>query len=114
MALPNLKLSPAELASLWTRRIVSSVLLVLLEFVIFSKFLTSPPWWIGFATSPCLAFATWQVVARIVTTEHFRFSLDPMVRNSKQLADVLFTVAFALNALYFVYHLYSYLPAELR
>ncbi len=105
MAIPDLHPSRAELVKMWTRKIVFVVGLLILELVTFLGVLARPPFWIGLITAPVLAFVCWQLVSRILTGEYFSFSLNGKVSSSRQLADVLCTVGFSLNALFFVYHM---------
>lgn len=114
MALPDLHPSPAEVFWTWVRRIVSFVGLLALELAVFTGVLVRPPAWVGFGLCPFLALATWQVSSRVMTGEYFSLSFDPMVRTPRQLADVLFSVGFTINLLWFLYHLYVWFPPEGR
>lgn len=114
MALPDLKPNPVVVFWTWVRRIFVCLVLVLLEFVVFARWLSQPPYWVGFALAPLMAFAVWQTGSRLTTGEYFSFALDPMVRTPRQLADLLCTIGCSGNVLFFVYHLYLWLPPEHR
>ncbi|MBI3893769.1 MAG: hypothetical protein HY303_19795 [Candidatus Wallbacteria bacterium] len=114
MALPDLHPSPAEVFWMWVKRTFASLVLILLEFALFTYVLARPPAWAGFALCPFVALATWQFVSRIMTREYFSLSFNPMVSKPRELADVLLSVGFTINLLWFLYHLYIWFPTPPR